>query len=75
MLFTRLARRRFLLAHLGRARRAWAGLARLWQAAFAAELDGTGEPTRTLRLQLAMARVRFRMQGYARALAGLGRPS
>jgi hypothetical protein len=71
-LFTRIARRRWLHAQIERARIAWRGLARLWQAAFAAELDGHGEPMRTLRVQLAMARCRFRMHEYARALTALG---
>lgn len=70
ILFTRIARKRWLLAQLTRARAAWQALGRLWQAAFAAELDGHGEPTRTLRWQLAMARCRFRMQEYVRALQG-----
>lgn len=71
ILFTRVARRRWLLAQISRARAAWQALVRLWQAAFAAELDGHGEPMRTLRLQLALARCRFKMQEYGRALGGI----
>lgn len=71
ILFTRIARKRWLLAQIARARTAWQALGRLWLAAFGAELDGHGEPTRTLRWQLAMARCRFKLQEYAKALKGV----
>lgn len=67
-LLTRIARRRFALANLARARAALVTLGRQWLKAFTAELRGTGEPAQTLRWQRFIARTIFLIQGYERMI-------
>lgn len=69
-LLTKLAQQRAVRQWLAKATAAWQALGRLYVQAFAAELDGRGEPRRMMRLQLAMARVRFYMQRCQQVLAG-----
>lgn len=71
-LLTRRARIRWLEMQLSKAQQAWRKLVNLHAWAFACELDGVGEPSRTLRLQLAMARVRFYVQRIVRQIAQEG---
>lgn len=71
ILFTRVARKRWLLAQIGRAHAAWQALGKMWLAGFGAELDGAGDTSRTWRLQRALARCRFKLQEYAKALQGV----
>lgn len=71
-LFTPLAKRRALQAQIARCRLAWERIGAWYLAAFAAELDGTGDPGNTLRLRIALARVRFAWQRLTAALARIG---
>ena len=70
MLLTIRARRRALAAWLDRARVAWRQIGRLYLAAFAAELDGHGEPGTTYRLRLAFARCHRYVRRCEAALGG-----
>lgn len=70
-LLTTRARRRAIELWKERAEQAWEALSRRYLAAWAAELDGRGDPTVTLRWQLYMARVRFYIQRCVAALAAL----
>lgn len=62
-------RRRAIAIWRERALKAWEQLGRKFLAAWAAELDGRGEPRATLRWQVLMARVHFYIQRCNQALA------
>lgn len=71
ILLTNRARQRAIEGWMAKAAATWEALGRLYMAAWAAELDGRGDPRITLRWQLLMARVRFYLQRCAAALAAL----
>lgn len=71
VLLTVRARKRALTTWMEKAAAAWEALGRRYLAAWAAELDGQGDPRATLRWQVLMARVRFYWQRCAAALAAL----
>lgn len=71
VLLTTRARRRALETWMAKAAAAREALGRRYLAAWAAELDGRGDPRVTLRWQVLMARVRFYWQRCAAALAVL----
>lgn len=73
VLFSIFARRRAIESWRQRAREAWDNMGRCFMAAWAAELDGHGDPRVTLRWQVYMARVRFYIQRCNAALAQLRR--
>lgn len=70
LLFSPIARR-LLALWQARALDAWQALSRRFLDAWAAELDGRGDPTTTLRWQLLAARTRFYIQRCVTALAAL----
>lgn len=71
ILLTNRARRRALEIWADKAHAAWKALGQRYLAAWAAELDGNGDPRITLRWQLLMARVRFYWQRCMQALEQL----
>lgn len=71
VLLTNRARQRAIKGWMAKAAATWEALGQRYLAAWAAELDGNGDPRVTLRWQLLMARVRFYWQRCVAALAAM----